>query len=182
MMTAVEGFFIGLGLLWSIFLLISIIQFIILIYIFCSKKFKLYSILQKNLSKDISIVLPSNADEYKMENERNSLDNKIFTNFSHPKTSYSNFKASKDIWLVIIGYKKDCVDIDEFKELLQQIWKNTPIIFYTYWDNTAFNFSNLEVDEFAKYLSTYDNYLVDNFPLKLIWDVFSLMSIYKKSQ
>lgn len=167
-----------LWVIWSILLLTNIIQFIYILFNFLWKKWKLYGILYKNLSKKVYFVLPNNTNNYKMENEIKSIDNNIF-NIDFSNTSYHNFKSSNDVWIVVVWYKKWCVDINTFKELLVEIWKKTPIIFYTYWDNQAFDFRENSQDEFANYLKKFDNYLVDNFPLKLIWDVFSILSIYK---
>ena len=175
----IELIFNYLGKVWSILLLFNIIQFIIILFIFFWKKAKLYKILFNNISKKIYFVLPSNTDEYKMENEIKSMDNNIF-NIDNSNTSYNNFKLSNNVWVVIVWYKKWCVDIEIFKDFIRQIWKETPIIFYTYWDNQAFDFREWSKDEFANFIKRYDNYLVDNFPLKLIWDVFSIISIYKK--
>ena len=163
----------------TVLFIYSLIVTIILAYIFISKKWRLYAILYRNLSKKVCIVLPNNGDEYKMENEIKSINNKIF-NLDTSCTSYNNFKNSDNIWLIVVWYKKSCVNIDTFKELLLEIGKKTPIIFYTYWDNQAFDFRDTTTDDFAKYLKNYDNYLVNNFPLKLIWDIFSILSIYKK--
>lgn len=178
-MELLKDIFTYLWIIGSILLLISILQFIYILFNFLWKKWKLYKILYENLSKKVYFVLPNNTNEYKMENEIKSIDNNIFT-IDFSCTSYNNFKLTKDVWLVVVWYKKWCVDIETFKFLLDEIWKHTPIIFYTYWDNQAFDFRENSLDDFSSYLKRYDNYLIDNFPLKLIWDIFSIISIYKK--
>lgn len=156
----------------------TIIWFISLYLVFFSKKLKLYKILSKNLSRKIAIISPNNWNELKMENELKMLDNKIFWD-KEIYTSYNNFKIEDNLWLVIVWYKKWAVNIEEFDNLVKKITsKNLPIIFYTYWDANAFERN--ENDEFQKSIKQCSwNYLVNNFSLRLLWDVFSLMSIYK---
>lgn len=168
----------------NIIFIIGWIWWLIFFIKFIYNKFKLYKILSNNLSREVEIILPTNEDEYKLENELKMLNNGIF-NVNKPITSYNNFKSNNKIWLVIIWYKKWCIsNKKKFDDLLKEIWKNTPIIVYTYWDNFAFDFRDKNEDwsfkdEYANILSEYDNYLIDNFPLKLISDVFSIISIYK---
>ncbi len=164
--------------------ILTIIWLLSVYFIFFSKKIKLYRILSKNLSRKIWIVLPSNWDEFEMENEIKMLDNNIYWWLEIYK-KYEKFIIKKDLWLIVIWYKKWCVNIDDFNDLITKIvWTNLPIIIYTYWDSRAFNFIEKDknwilVDKYAKALNRYPNNLVDNFSLKLIWDIFSIMSIYK---
>lgn len=175
-----------LWIIWSILLLISIISLLIFIFKFILNKFKLYWILSKNLSRKIAIVLPSNANEFKMDVEINKLNNGIFK-LEKPYNWYNDFIPNNDIWLIIVWYKKWCVWEIEFDNLIKKILTHKlPIIFYTYWDSQAFNFivkdendSNKLKDKCAESLKQYNNYLVDNFSLKLIWDVYNVLSIYK---
>ncbi len=156
----------------------TIIWFIWVYIVFFSKKYRLYKILFKNLSRKIAIIMPNNWDELKMENELKMLDNNIFWE-KEIYTSYNNFKVEDNLWLIIIWYKKWVVEIQEFDNLIKKITsKNLPIIFYTYWDANAFERN--ENDEFQKSIKQcWWNFLINNFSLRLLWDVFAMMSIYK---
>ena len=160
--------------------LFTILWFIWIYWVFFSKKIKLYKLLYTNLSRKIAIIMPNNTDSFKMENEIRMLNNGIFWE-KEIYTSYNNFKIHNNLWLVIIWYQKWCVEIKEFDDLIKKIIsKNLPIIFYTYWDNKAFNID--ENDEFQKSIKQCSwNYLINNFSLRLLWDVFNMITIYKNN-
>lgn len=138
-----------------------------------SKRAKMFRILANNLKRKIAVITPDNSSDYNMENERRIIKSSWV--FSEPEhfSCYQNFQWDNDFGIIIIWYKKELVDDEDLKTLLRKINWNTPIIFFTYSYLNKLDTGSL-VDKITR------NYLLNNFPLRLLWDVFSLMSIYKK--
>jgi len=146
------------------------------VYIF--PRARLMRNLSKNLDREIAFVTPNNSSEYNMENERKTLvKSKVF---KEPEyfSSYKNFSDVSKFSLVVIWYSKKVVTNKELQSLLHKIWDNTPIIIFTYWNISEIDFKSK--DENGKIIeNSTTHYLINNFPLKLLSDIFPIMSIYK---
>lgn len=136
-----------------------------------SKRAKMTKILSSNLKRKIAFVTPDNSSEYNMENEIRIVKSCWVFNEPEHFSCYSNFRNQKDFWMVVIWYKKGIIEDDSIKALLKNVKWNTPILIYTYSDTNRIDIDMLN--------TVTKNYLIVNFPLRLLWDIFSLMSIHK---
>lgn len=139
---------------------------------FIRKEWRLY----KNLQRPIMIITPSdNKGSIKgkgMELEIEKLrENKLF-NISEKMTDYRNFNPQDDYCLVILGYDKSMIGLDEILTKIKNL--QIPLIVYTYGEN---NITALSADDKVK-LDTYPWMLFANFSLTLMNSVFNTLATY----
>ncbi|MFZ2188349.1 MAG: hypothetical protein WAV73_02175 [Candidatus Moraniibacteriota bacterium] len=138
---------------------------------FFRKEHRLY----KNLKRPIVIITPSDntgeirGKEMKMEIEK-LKENNLF-NVSEQMTDYKNFNPQNDHCLVILGYDKNMIGLDDVLNKIKML--QIPLIVYTYGENT----NALDLDDKAK-LDSYPWMIIANFKLTLINSIFNTLATY----
>lgn len=138
---------------------------------FLQKELRLY----RNLKRPIIVITPSDKQGKirgkEMEIEIEKLkENKLFNVFNG-STDYKNFNPKNDYCLVVLGYDKNMIGLDEILTKINNL--QIPLIVYTYGENVT----ALNPEDKVKF----DNYpwtLFANFKLTLINSIFNTLATY----
>lgn len=153
------GLFMFLGLLFSFF------------RHFFRKEWRLY----KNLQRPIMIITPSNSGGLiagkGMELEIEKLKENKFFNISKKFSDYRNFDPQDNYCLVVLGYDKGMIGLDEILGKIKDL--QIPLIVYTYGENTT-ALNSVDKEKFDSYPWT----LFANFRLTLINSIFNTLATY----
>lgn len=153
----------------------AIIIFLIMLFgflrHFIRKEWRLY----KNLQRPIMIITPSNNNGAipgkGMELEIEKLRESRLFNITDKMTDYRNFDPQDDYCLVVLGYDKDMIGLDEVIIKIKNL--QIPLIVYTYGKNEgAFDPNDMAI------LNGYPWTFIANFKLTLINSIFNTLATY----
>ncbi len=140
----------------NIILLISFLKF------FLSKEFRLF----QNVKRPIKII---RTKKNLMENEIETLKRVGFFNLSEdPFFDHKNLDMIDGHSLVILGYSRDMNNFNDVIDKLEN--KKIPLIVYS--------IDQLKTEDLAYLRNKYSWYSLCNFPLKLLNDVFTILSTF----
>jgi hypothetical protein len=158
-----------------IYAVIGLIIFLVALFSFLKHFLRKEIRLYKNLRRPIVIITPSDEQgkirgtEMEMEIEK-LRENKLF-NVSDETTDYKNFNPQNDYCLVVLGYDKKMVGLDEILSKVKNL--QIPLIVYTYGENVT----ALNPEDKTKF-DSYPWVLFANFRLTLINSVFNTLATY----
>lgn len=159
---------IGKYVIGGLILILAVWKFL---WHFIQKELRLY----RNLKRPIIVIAPSDnqgkirGKEMEMEIEK-LRDNKLF-NVYEGTTDYRNFDPQNDYCLVVLGYDKNMIGLDEILSKVKNL--QIPLIVYTYGENVM----ALNPDDKSK-LDSYPWTLFANFRLTLINSIFNTLATY----
>ncbi|RJR25748.1 hypothetical protein C4578_00745 [Candidatus Microgenomates bacterium] len=156
-------------------LLVAIVGFIVIF----SRSAKVFWRLGKNLGKKVFIFCPpggkrNDGGTKDMERELGVLKSSGYFNVS--KGVVTDFHAidQKDIdeaGIIILGYHRGMNDFDDFFQMVRRADK--PLIIYT------FEIGYQLDDKHKEIIKDYKWYALSSMPLRLVSDIFSIMSSYR---
>jgi hypothetical protein len=140
----------------NVILLVSFLKF------FLSKEFRLF----QNVKRPIKII---NTNDNLMENEIATLKKVGFFNLSEgPSSDHKNLDMIDEHSLVILGYSRN---MDNFNDIVDKVENNkVPLIVYSK--------DQLKTEHLEYLRNKYSWYSICNFPLKLLNDVFTILSTF----
>lgn len=157
---------------WLILIVISVITGAIGAISYLKLFYKREKIISDNLKRPIKIFFPLGHTTKNMEMEYNLLSKSGLFNVERPTSDFRDTVRISNHSLVILGCDEQMKNFDTIfdKASAQKI----PILIYTFGDNKA-----LQTTHWQK-LNTYPYYSVCNTPLRLISDVFTMLSTFPK--
>lgn len=132
--------------------------------------YKREKILNNNLKRPIKIFFPAGDTKHTMEMEFNLLSGSGLFNVEKPSSDTRDTIRITNHSLVILGCSKNMNNFRKIFEKVQQ--EKIPVLIYTFGDNEA-----LKKEHWAK-LNDYPYYSVCNSPLRLVSDVFTVLSTF----
>ena len=167
------GILSGLSLVqWGVIFVFSLVTGIIGAFSYMRLFYKREKIINDNLKRPIKIFFPPNNSSCTMETEFNLLSKSGLFNVEKPTSDQKDTIRITNHSLVILGCDKNS---DHFKKVFEKVKsEKVPILIYTFGDNQALG------KEQWKDLYDYPYYSVCNTPLRLVSDVFTLLSTFPK--
>lgn len=157
-----------IAVIWFIILAIAVFGFL---RHFFRKELRLY----RNLKRPIVVITPSDQQGKirgkEMDLEIEKLRENKFFNVPDSSTDYKNFNPLNDYCLVVMGYDKNMVGLDEILSKIKNL--QIPLIVYTYGENVT----ALNPNDKTK-LDSYPWTLFANFRLTLINSIFNTLATY----
>lgn len=145
-------------------LALAAIGFAIWFYFFCRKEHRLF----KNIKRPIGII--STGSDKPMTHEANLLKRVKFFNVTDPYSDNRAVDLLNGKRLVIIGYSASQHFRDAYAAAKQA---KIPVIIYA---------KQGEIQDDWQLIESYSNYTICNTPLRLISDVFAIMSTYPEGE
>ncbi len=155
-----------------VFLIKDIIKFlsaILLFLIIFLRSIKYNFKLSKNLGRNVMVVSPKNNMEKEISVLKKSKLFKLGNALINDFYSIDN-EDLKKVGAVILGYSREMECFDDFLNLIKR--NNKPLIIYTF--ELGYNLK----DEHLKQLKSYKWFTLSSTPLRLVSDLFTVMSSY----
>ncbi len=162
--------------IWELFKWASgiLISFLVI----SSRSIKVFFRLGKNLGQNVLIFCPNghkteDGSSKNMEREKKVLKNSGYFKISEVITNFHSIdtKDVENAGVVILGYDRDMTNFDEFVDMVKNADK--PLIIYT------FDLGYQLTEEHRKKIKSYKWYALSSMPLRLVSDLFAIMSSYK---
>ncbi len=159
---------------WIFTIVISIVVGFIGAISYLKFFYKREKIINDNLKSPIKIFSPTNEPTKNMDMEYNLLQKSGLFNVEKPTNDYRDTVRISTHSLFIIGFHGEMGNFDNLFDKAAS--KEIPILIYTFGDNSA-----LKKHHWDK-LNTYPYYSVCNTPLRLISDVFTMLSTFPRER
>jgi len=169
----------SLNILDFIKALITFMAFIFGLFIIFYRSIIVFWRLGKNLGKKVFIFCPTggkrdDGTDKDMERELSVLKSSGYFNLAKGIVTDFNNIVPEDIesaGIVVLGYHKEMCHFEDFIQMVKQA--NKPLIIYTF--ELGYPLS----EEHRKIICNYKWYALSSMPLRLVSDLFSIMSSYQ---
>lgn len=159
---------------WLIGIVIAFFAGIAAAVAYINSFYKRERIIFNNLKRPIKMFYPSSSSGNSMDMEFKLLTKSGLFNVEKPTNDSRDTVNITNHSLVILGCNKQMANFDSIFDKVQQ--EKIPILVYTFGDNEALK------PEHWKKLNKYPYYSVCNSPLRLVSDVFTVMSTFPSSR